>query len=56
MTRQERREKWPEVAAWCDDMLAEFDGAEITHVSLPGYEFGKPSDEGVQPNVREKRK
>lgn len=58
MNRQQRRERFPEVAKFCDDMLAVFDGAKIAHVSLPGYEWGKQGSAGVVPNVivREKEK
>lgn len=56
MTRQERREKWPDVAAFCDDMLSVFDGASISHVSLPGYVYGVAGDKGTQAILRDKPK
>lgn len=56
MTKQQRRERFPEVAAWVDDMLACFDGARVSYTKLPGYEFGIEGSAGVLPNVTEKDK
>jgi len=50
MTKTDRRAAHPEMAAFCDEMRELFD-AEITYVSIPGYEWGERGEVGVIPVV-----
>ena len=50
MTKTARRESFPEMAAFVDEMREIFD-AKLTYVSLPGYEWGERGEVGVQPVV-----
>lgn len=53
MTKADRRAAHPEMAAFCDEMRELFD-AEITYVSLPGYEWGTKGNAGVVPNIKQR--
>ena len=56
MSREDRRKAYPEMAAWVDDIRANFEGSKVSYTAMPGYEWGKKCPEGVQPVLEPKNR